>query len=117
MMPLFKLFVVACLLAGLGGFSGSVVGAAFGRQALFAGGFLGGILAGPITAHVARWRGWIGPGQYWSTAASAILGFIAAALIAVNTLNSPIGPVLSTAVTGIGAIVGSRLRTKGPSRP
>ena len=105
----FKLFVLACLLAGLGGFSGSVVGNAFGRTALFAGGFLGGLLAAPVTAHIARWRGWIPPPRYWSTAAGAAAGFVAAALVAMNTLSSPIGPVLSTALTGLGAIGGSRL--------
>jgi hypothetical protein len=109
-MRLFKLFVAACLLAGLGGFAGSVVGNAFGRQALFAGGFLGGLLAAPTTAHLARWRGWIAPTQYWLTTAGAAVGFVAAALVAMNTLNSPIGPVLSTALTGLGAIGGSKIR-------
>jgi hypothetical protein len=38
----------------------------------------------------------------------AALGFIAAATVAVNTLSSPIGPVFSTALIGVGALVGAR---------
>jgi hypothetical protein len=104
-----KLFILACLLGGIGGFAGSVVGAAFGSRGLFAGGFAGGILIAPLSSRIALWRGWIGRPQYGATALGAALGFVAAALVAVNTLSSPIGPVLSTTLTGVGALIGSRL--------
>lgn len=101
-------FVVMCLLGGLGGFAGSVLGGAFGKTGLFAGGFVGGILIAPLSARVALWRNWIGPAQYWPTALGAALGFVAAALVAVNTLRSPVGPVLSVALIGVGALIGRR---------
>ena len=90
------LVLLACFLGGVGGFVGSVIGGAFGREGLFAGGFIGGIAIAPLSARIALWRRWIGPGQFWPTAAGAALGFVAAALVAVNTLSSPVGPVLST---------------------
>jgi hypothetical protein len=104
------LFIVACLLGGVGGLVGSVIGGAFGKTTLFVGGFVGGIAIAPLTARIAVWRRWIESGQFWSTTIGTALGFIAAATIAINTLSSPVGPVLSTTLTGIGAIVGSRRR-------
>jgi len=70
-----------CVLGGLGGFAGSVIGGAFGQRALFVGGFIGGIAIAPLSARVAIWRGWIERRQYWATAAGAALGFLAAALV------------------------------------
>jgi hypothetical protein len=104
-----RFFLVMCLLGGLGGFIGSVVGAAFGPRALFVGGFFGGIAVAPFSARIALRRQWIGAHQYRQTAAGAALGFIGAALLAMNTLSSPVGPVLSTLLTGVGALIGRRL--------
>jgi uncharacterized membrane protein YeaQ/YmgE (transglycosylase-associated protein family) len=103
-----RLFVATCILGGVGGFIGSVIGGAFGQRALFIGGFIGGILISPISARMAVWRRWIRPDRFWWTTAGAALGFVAAALVAVNTLSSPVGPLLSTALTGVGAFLGSR---------
>jgi hypothetical protein len=94
----------------MGGFIGSVVGAFFGSRGLFVGGFLGGILIAPLSAKVAVWRRWIAPRQYWTTTLGAAFGFVAAALVAVNMLSSPVGPILSTALIGLGALVGARRR-------
>ena len=104
------LFVAASIIGGLGGFAGSIVGAAFGKHALFAGGFAGGVLISPLTAWIATRRRWITTKAFWPTAAGAAVGFLAAAAVAINTLSSPIGPILSTALTGVGALVGSRIR-------
>ena len=104
----FRFFVAMCLLGGLGGFVGSVIGGAFGPRSLFVGGFVGGIVIAPLSARIAVWRHWISPPQYWATTLGAAVGFLAAAFVAVNTLSSPIGPVLSTTLTGLGALVGSR---------
>jgi hypothetical protein len=102
-------FVVMCLLGGLGGFAGSVAGGAFGKTGLFVGGVVGGILIAPLSAKVALWRTWITPAQYWPTAIGAAVGFAAAATVAVYTLQNPVGPVLSTALIGIGALIGRRV--------
>ena len=104
-----RFFVVMCVLGGAGAFVGSILGAAFGQRGLFAGGVLGGVIIAPLSAKLAVWRGWIEPRQYVATAVGAAIGFLAAAGVAVNTLSSPVGPVLSTALIGIGALAGSRL--------
>ena len=64
----------------------------------------------PLTPLVARWRRWIEPRDFWPTAAGAALGFAAAALVAVNTLSTPVGPILSTLLIGLGAVLGSHVR-------
>jgi hypothetical protein len=108
-----RFFVTSCFLGGLGGFLGSVLGAMLGQPALFVGGFLGGVLIAPLSAKIALWRRWIGPTQYWPTTFGAALGFVAAAFVAVNTLSSPVGPMVSTTLTGIGALVGSWFKRTG----
>ena len=108
-----RLFLTTCLLGGIGGFLGSVAGAFVGQTALFVGGVLGGVLMAPLSAQIALWRGWIAPAQYWATAIGAGVGFLAAAVVAVNTLTSPVGPALSPVLVGLGALAGSRWRRAG----
>ena len=108
-MPSIPFFVAACVLGGAVGAVGSIIGAAFGQRGLFLGGFLGGLASALVFARVAIWRKWIGEKQFWPTAVGAAVGFLAAATVAVNTLSTPIGPILSTSLTGIGALVGRRL--------
>ena len=94
---------------GAGGVLGSMIGAAFGKTALFAGGVLGGVVATPIAVALASWFGWIDRGAVKFTALGATLGFLAAAAIAVNTLSSPVGPILSTLLVPIGGLIGERV--------
>ena len=113
MVSLFKpirLFVVACLFGGAGGALGSILGNAAGRTGLYVGGVVGGIVGAVAAAGVARWRRWIDPARTWPTALGGALGFIGAALVATNTLSSPVGPLLSTLLVGTGAVVGARWR-------
>jgi hypothetical protein len=56
---------------------------------------------------VARALGWIPPQRAWPTGAGAAIGFLAAAVIATQTLGSPVGPVLSTSLIGLGALAGA----------
>jgi hypothetical protein len=103
------LFITASVVGGFGGFAGSVLGGGLGRGALFAGGFIGGVLVSPITAWIAVNRGWITGSAFWRVAAGAAIGFVGAATLAVNTLQSPVGPALATLLTGLGALTGARL--------
>ena len=109
-MASFLLFLVSCVLGGLGGALGSIVGHAAGSTGLWVGGVLGGLIGAVTGVAVARGRGWVSAAQFPTAAAGASVGFLLAAGIAVNTLGSPVGPVLSTALIGIGALVGARLR-------
>ena len=106
------LFIAASVIGGLGGLLGSMLGNAFGSEGLFTGGFIGGALLAPVTAWVARWRRWIEPSQFWPVALGAGVGFLAAATLAVNTLSSPVGPLIATSLTGLGALAGTRMGRK-----
>jgi phosphotransferase system glucose/maltose/N-acetylglucosamine-specific IIC component len=111
------LFAVACLLGGFGGAFGSILGNAAGKTGLLVGGVIGGLIAALLVGPIARWRGWIRPDRARATALGAAIGFLAAALIATRTLGSPVGPVLSTALIGIGALLGAGPRPPGPAVP
>jgi hypothetical protein len=104
------LFIICCFLGGLGGALGSVIGHAAGQSGLWIGGIVGGILGSVAATALARGRHWLTAAQFPAAAIGASLGFLGAAAIAVNTLGSPIGPVLSTTLIGIGAVLGARLR-------
>jgi hypothetical protein len=109
-MALFTLLVLA---GGAGAFAGSILGNAFGRTGLFAGAVIGGASASAGAAFAAAWLKWIRADERIPTACGAVVGFLAAALIAVNTLSSPVGPVISTMLTGVGGLVGLRLKRRG----
>jgi hypothetical protein len=101
------LFVVACALAGFGGVVGSILGHAIGPKGLLVGAIVGGILGSVSAAAVARARGWIAADRFTATALGASGGFLAAAAIATHTLGSPVGPILSTLLVGLGAVLGA----------
>ena len=103
------LFFVACGLGGLGGALGSIVGNAFGKGGLWVGGIVGGLMASMLSARIALWRHWIVRSQFRPTVLGAAVGFLVACAVAVNTLSSPIGPVMSTLLIGGGAVLGSIL--------
>jgi len=102
------LFVISCVLGGLGGALGSIAGHAAGQAGLWIGGIVGGLVGAIAAAAIARARHWITPAQFPTTAAGAGVGFLLAAAVAVKTVSSPVGPVLSTALIGLGALVGAR---------
>ena len=102
------LFFTAIVLGGLGGALGSIVGNALGKTGLFAGGVIGGLLAATATGLVAAARGWVQRAKWSRVALGTAVGFLLAAAIAVNTLSSPVGPILSTILIGAGALLGAR---------
>ena len=101
-MTSFAVFSLLILAGGAGAFVGSVVGNAFGRTALFAGAVMGGALTSAAAAFVSARLKWIHTAERVPTAIGAVAGFLVAAAIAVNTLSSPIGPLTSTLLIGIG---------------
>lgn len=106
-MKTFLLFVVSCVLGGFGGAVGSVIGHAGGQRGVWIGGVVGGLLGCIVAAAIARARAWIARSQFGATALGAGIGFVLAAGMASKTLSSPVGPVLSTALIGLGAIIGA----------
>jgi hypothetical protein len=108
------LFLLGCALPGFGGALGSIVGHGLGTIGLWAGGVVGGVLASVAVAWIAARVRWIEKAQRGSTAFGTAVGFLIAAAIAVRTVSSPLGPILSTALAGLGAVLGSR---RSGSRP
>ena len=101
------LFIASCGLGGLCAALGSIVGNAGGKTGLFVGGVVGGLLGAIGSALLAGRLEWVRPQRVRLTAIGAGLGFLLAALIATQTLSSPVGPVLSTGLIGVGAILGA----------
>lgn len=101
------LFMTACALGGFGGAFGSILGNAAGKTGLFAGGVIGGLACASLIGPIARSRKWIRAERAGTASIGAALGFLAAALIATQTLSSPIGPALSTLLIGAGALIGA----------
>jgi len=108
-MPQLYLFIVSTLLGGAGAMLGSILGNAFGKEGLIAGAIFGGLMLSTVALRIALKRKWIGPAQFKPAVIGVNVGFLLSAVIAVNTLSSPIGPVLSTMLIGAGAVLGSRL--------
>jgi hypothetical protein len=65
---------------------------------------VGGFLAVAGIVFLCSTLGWIQRRERGLAIASASAGFAAAALLAVNTLSSPIGPVASTAFVGAAGV-------------
>ncbi|HEY3114329.1 MAG TPA: hypothetical protein VGJ62_11640 [Gemmatimonadaceae bacterium] len=106
------LFIVMCIVGGLGAAVGSILGHFLGSQGLFIGAIVGGLLAVAIGARFAAWRGWVALSQWPLTAVGASFGFIVAALIATRTLSSPVGPILSALLIGAGALLGAHVAAR-----
>jgi fructose-specific phosphotransferase system IIC component len=112
-MKQFKVFALLVVTVGFCALVGSVIGAALTHRALFAGGYLGGLLGSYGAAWLARRLSLIPVGATKATAIGTAIGFLLAATIALNTLHSPVGPILSTLLIGVGGMVGSRFAGAG----
>ncbi len=107
-MKTLMLFIAACVIPGVGAAAGSIVGHAAGPTGVWIGGVGGGLLGSVGVAWVAVRAGWVAVERRTATGVGTAIGFLVAAAVAVNTLSSPIGPIASTLLAGIGAMIGSR---------
>ena len=85
-----------------------MIGAAFGRLPLFTFALMGGAIASVGAVRIAVWRGWIPPDRRSRVMVGAVIGFVLAAIIATQTLSSPIGPVASSLLIGVGVVLANR---------
>ncbi len=83
-------------MASIAAVGGSILGAALGKTGLFAGAIIGGILGVTVAAWMAVRSKLIGQASYFG-----------AALIATSNLHTPVIPILSVTLIGLGAVVGS----------
>ena len=106
-MKLTLLFMSMCLLGGIGGALGSMLGHGLGRGGLFAGGFVVGVLFCVAGGFLGERLHWIKRQQRLWVILGTVAGFALACMVALSTLSTPIGPVLSTLLIGSGAVLGA----------
>ena len=102
-------FVVTWTLTGLGAIIGSVLSHGAGKPGLLAGAVLGGVLGIGTAVVVLGKLQWLAPGDRRGAFVGGIVGFAVAAPIAVSNLHTPIIPILTCALTGLGLLLGVRV--------
>ena len=103
------LFLVLCPLCGVGILLGSMLGHSAGKVGLFSGAIIGGILGIAAAVWVAVRLNLLASSDYGAAFVGSLIGFIIAAIVAVNNLHGPLIPVASISLVGLGAILGKRL--------
>ena len=93
-------FVVLSLGAGFGGAVGSILGNAAGQTGLIVGALAGGVLASLAVVRASARFGWIPNSTVVRTSYAAVAGFLVASTVAMGTLHSPVGPLVSTTLVG-----------------
>jgi hypothetical protein len=106
----FWLFALVSGLGGLGALLGSILGNAGGKVGLYVGAMLGGALAVALAVRIAARLGLVPQTRVPHATLGGLGGFALATFVAVNTLSSPIGPILSVALIGLGALFGAAPR-------
>lgn len=94
-------------LAGVGAVVGSILGSRSGQRWLLGGAVLGGVIGTVSAACLASRLRLIVPQQVRGAAIGGLLGFGVAAPLAALNLHTPVVPILSSALTGLGALLGS----------
>jgi hypothetical protein len=108
-----KVFFVTSFLGGVGAVVGSILGNAFQGKGLYVGAVIGGMIAVASAVWLAARLTWFDRRNFRPALLGGEIGFLVAAPIAVQMLSSPIGPIASTALIGLGALVGSRVDKGG----
>jgi hypothetical protein len=106
------LFLIVCGLAGVCILLGSVLGHSLGQVGLFCGAVVGGIAGVAVAVWLTARLGLLDRANLGVTFLGGVVGFIVAAVIAVNNLHGPIIPVASIAFIGLGALIGKMLGFK-----
>jgi uncharacterized membrane protein HdeD (DUF308 family) len=104
------LFLFVCFLGGVGTFIGSVLGHFFGKSGLYTGALIGGILGVAGATKLAVRRQILGPKRYWPATVGGVLGLLLAAIIATNNMSTPVVPLASILLIGLGAVFGAGAR-------
>jgi hypothetical protein len=112
------LFLVTTIITVGYALIGSIIGHFLGAlRGVMLGGLLGGVVGVYFSAWVAAQRSWIRPDDRYRTVLGGEIGFVLAASISLKTLSSPIGPLLSSLLIGIGAVIGASLGARKRTTP
>lgn len=99
--------LVTWLLCGVGAAGGSMLGHALPRPGLYVSAVLGGVAGVYGSVRLAGWLGWLATSEQGGAFLGGLLAFGLAAIIAVSTIHTPVGPVLSGALVGAGVLLGA----------
>jgi hypothetical protein len=84
-----------------------MVGHTLPRPGLYVGAILGGVAGVYASVRLAGWLGWLSTSEQGGAIVGGVLAFGVAAIIAVSTIHTPVGPVLSGALVGAGVLLGA----------
>jgi hypothetical protein len=105
------LFLIVCVVAGIGLFIGSAAGHAVNRTTdTNVGAIIGGLLGVFAATRIARARGILGAKRFWPATTGGILGLFLAAIVATHHMSTPVAPILSIGIIGLGAVFGAASR-------
>src|SRR6478672_11747234 len=104
------LILFVCVLGGVGTLLGSMLGHFIGKSGLYVGAMVGGVIGVYAATRTARARGILGVKRFWPATIGGWLGLVLAAIIAVNHLNTPVIPIASVLLIGLGAAFGAASR-------
>ncbi|HEV8190857.1 MAG TPA: hypothetical protein VGP82_05150 [Ktedonobacterales bacterium] len=103
----YRLLFFSWLGTGFGAFIGSVLGNAAGPSGLKAGAVAGGVVALLGVVAISKRLNWLPPGESIGAVIGGIGGFAVAILLTLTHMHTPIVPVLSCGLVGIGVLVGA----------
>src|ERR1041385_6074034 len=95
------LFLTVCAIAAVCILVGSVVGHGFGKPGLFGGAIIGGIGGVALAVWLAARFSLIQRRSLALTVLGGVVGFVVAAVVAVNNLHGPLIPMASVSLIGL----------------
>ncbi len=104
------LWALVSFLGGVGTLLGSILGHFVGKSGLYVGAMVGGVVGIYLATRMARARGILGVKRFWPGTIGGWLGLILAAIIATNHLKTPVIPIASILLLGLGAVFGAASR-------
>jgi len=105
----FRVLFASWAVAGLGAVVGSILGNAQGQTGLFVGAVLGGVIGVAAAVFAVAHLQWLPRNERAGAIIGGILGFAIATPIAAGNLHTPIIPVASCALVGVGVLLGAGL--------
>lgn len=106
------IFFIICVSAGIVAFVGSVLGGVIGQTPLFIGGILGGLIGVWIGGWLVQRLRYIKETEFKPVIIGGCIGFIIATVIALNNLHTPVIPLLSASLIGIGSLIAISVQRK-----
>jgi hypothetical protein len=104
------LFLVVCVTAGIGLFLGSILGHFFGGTGLQVGAIIGGAIGVIGGTQIACKRNILNRKRFVPATVGGVLGLALAAVVATHHMDTPIIPIASIALIGLGAALGAGAR-------